>query len=221
MRLTRSRSCSGALHAATRRMTSTAMLPAMRAILLDAANDPWLEERRRLDIDKWDEVWDGVLHVVPQPSYPHQRFEGDLYSVLRPLAHAAKLEILNTFSIYDPTYDPDSAAKNYRTPDIVVVDPKHVAHRGIEGRAEIVIEILSPNDESYDKMPFYAQHGTQEMWIVDPVTRAIEVYVLRNKKFVAVAPERDGSVRAPRLGLVLRTVNDKLQIEWAGGSAEI
>lgn len=35
----------------------------MRVLLLDP--DPkWLEERRRLGHDRFDEVWDGVLHVV-------------------------------------------------------------------------------------------------------------------------------------------------------------
>jgi len=198
-------------------MTSAARLWSMRAILLDAANDPWLEERRRLDLDRFDEVWDGVLHVVPAPNADHQRVESNLEHVLRPLVAAAGLEILHNFSVYDPS----SVDQDYRTPDIVVAQSSLIAKRGVEGRAEIVIEILSPNDESYDKMPFYAQHGSREMWIIDPVTRAIEVYVLRGKTFVAIAPNDDGSVRAPRLGLVLRTVNEKLRVEWAGGSAEV
>ena len=42
--------------------------------------------------------------------------------------------------------------------------------RAIDGHAELVVEIRSPNDESYDKLPFYAACKIPECWIIDPVT---------------------------------------------------
>src|SRR5262245_12101380 len=114
-------------------MASTAMLPAMRAIVLDAANDPWLEERRRLDLDRCAEVWDGVLHVVPPANFDHQVFESELHRVLYPLATAAKLMIVNNVGVYDPA----KGTTNFRVPDISIVDRRFTSRRGIEGRAEL------------------------------------------------------------------------------------
>ena len=37
-----------------------------------------LDERRRLGLDVFDEVWEGVLHMVPPPSGEHQRLELEL-----------------------------------------------------------------------------------------------------------------------------------------------
>lgn len=187
---------------------------AMHAVIVDPP-EHMLEERRRLGHDIRDEVWDGVLHMVPQPTFGHQLLAGHLHHILWPLVHAAGLQTVYETGLY-------GSERNYRVPDLLVLDPTRASHRGIEGRAEVVIEILSPGDESRAKLPFYAKHGTQEIWLIEPETRAVEVYVLRGQTYFPVAPEADGSVRAPRLGLVLRTVaGPKLRLEWADGAADI
>lgn len=35
---------------------------------------PWLEERRRLGLDGRDEVWEGILHMVPAAAFEHDAF---------------------------------------------------------------------------------------------------------------------------------------------------
>jgi Uma2 family endonuclease len=189
----------------------------MRALLLEP--DPkWLEERRRLGHDRFDEVWDGVLHVVPSPSAEHQFFEGDLEAVLRPLALAAGLKIVHNLDLLDR----EQGDANYRQPDIAIVSPADVISRGINGHAELVIEIRSPNDESYEKLPFYETCKIPECWIVNPVTRELEVFVLHRGKYATTKPDANGIVTAPRFGLRLSIVNGpKLRIAWGDGSAEI
>jgi Uma2 family endonuclease len=39
--------------------------------------------------------------------------------------------------------------------------------------AAIVIEIVSPDDESWEKLPFYARQHVDEVLIVDPYERAV------------------------------------------------
>ena len=78
-----------------------------------------------------------------------------------------------------------------------------------------------PDDESRDKLPFYAACQVQEVWLVEPKTRVVEVYVLRGNTYFAVAAGSDGIVNAPRLAIDLQTIAGKLRITWAGGSAEI
>ncbi len=41
--------------------------------------------------------------------------------------------------------------------------------------AAIVVELLSPDDETYEKLPFYAAHGVEEVWIIDAVARTLEI----------------------------------------------
>jgi Uma2 family endonuclease len=188
----------------------------MRAVMMVEAE--WLAERRRLGLDGMDEVWDGVLHVAPMPTSGHQLFESDLEALLRPLAKARGLEVFHMLSILDPR----DHNRNYRTPDLMVVDPKHVIRRGTEGPVELAIEILSPDDESRDKMPFYAARGVKEFWLVDPDTRVVEVYVLRGGTYATIVADRTGVLRAPALDLDLTIVDGtKLRVTWTGGSAEI
>ncbi|MGH7750722.1 MAG: hypothetical protein ACREQ5_39020, partial [Candidatus Dormibacteria bacterium] len=52
-----------------------------------------LEDRRRKGIDCFDEMWEGVLHMVPPPSEGHQQLGSGLCEVLRPLARARGLRL--------------------------------------------------------------------------------------------------------------------------------
>ncbi len=189
----------------------------MRTVLVDPGPE-WLAERRRLGIDRRDEVWDGVLHVPPEPTSDHQRLSSRLLRVLAPLAERRDLECFVTLSILDP----GNHDKNYRTPDVMVVDPRTLIRRGTEGPAELAVEVLSQNDESRDKLPFYAARGVKEVWLVDPETREVEVYVLRGKTYFTTVADRSGVIRAPALDLELSVVEGpKLRIAWTDGAAEV
>lgn len=140
----------------------------MRAVMLEVP-EHLLEERRRLGIDRFDEVWDGVLHMVPPPSARHQRLIHELGGVLLPLAKAKGLVAMHEAGLYRP----DAEGTDYRVPDLVYARPEHVRERGVEGRAELVVEVLSPGDETYDKIAFYAEMGVQELLVVDSATAGL------------------------------------------------
>ncbi|HEY5924160.1 MAG TPA: Uma2 family endonuclease [Kofleriaceae bacterium] len=181
----------------------------MRAVVLEMPPH-WIEERRRLGHDLRDEVWDGVLHMVPQPGTPHMGLSSDLVFVLIPLARARGYRVFFETSLFGA-----AGEKNYRVPDLTIVHPDNVSERGFEQHAELVIEILSANDESRDKLPFYAMCGVREVWLIDPATRAFEILSLEDR----YATVRTASAV---LGVTLSTVEGpKLHIKWADGSAEI
>ena len=93
---------------------------AMRAVVLRPSED-WLEERRRLGHDAFDEVWNGVLHVVPPPSYWHQDVGTKLLVLLVPVA-----ERLGLRATYETGVFRVGAEKlDYRQPDLVVARPEH------------------------------------------------------------------------------------------------
>jgi Uma2 family endonuclease len=123
-----------------------------------------LERRRRLGQDLFDEVWEGVRHMNPAPSGRHARIEAQLLVVLQGPAAAAGLAVVGQFNLGEDEHD-------YRVPDGGL-------HRDFTDRvfyptAALVIEIVSPGDESWGKLDFYAAHGVEELLIVDPQEKTI------------------------------------------------
>lgn len=141
----------------------------MKAVVLDVPQ-AWLDERHRLDLDRKDEMWEGVLHVVPPASSAHNELGAHLMAFLLPLA--PHLRGFFEPGVFDPAVE---SMTSYRVADLGFARPEHVTTRGIEGRAALVVEILSPGDESYEKLPFYRRVGVEELLFVDPVTREFEV----------------------------------------------
>lgn len=188
----------------------------MRAVMLDAPVE-MLDERRRRGQDKLDEVWEGVLHMVPPPSPRHQKFESRLVEALRPVATRLRLEIGHDIGVFRERKGEDE----YRVPDISIYQPELESERGVEGGPEWLAEIRSPNDESFQKLPFYAAVGAKEVMIVDPSTRIFQYYVLRGSQHHAVAPRR-GGVRSSVLNVTFATVaGPALRIRWRGGQVEV
>lgn len=72
-------------------------------------------------------------------------------------------------------------------PDAMIVCNKNnIKLDGIHGAPDLVVEVLSPgtakNDKGYKK-DLYEKSGVKEYWIIDPVPRSIEVYLLTDGKF--------------------------------------
>lgn len=40
--------------------------------------------------------------------------------------------------------------------------------------AALVVEIVSPDDETWEKLPFYAEHQVDELLIADPTKHAVD-----------------------------------------------
>lgn len=187
----------------------------MRAVVLEVPQS-LLDERRRVGVDRWDEEWEGELHMVPPPSGDHQRLGGQLYSVLKALAEARGLVAHYETGVFRP-----GAEKDYRIPDHSYARPDQLSRRGIEGGAPLVVEILSPGDETYQKLDWYAAIGVGEVLVIDPDTRVVELFVLRGDRLVLVQPGPDG-VAVEAVAARVRTVEGPLlELTWDGGSAQV
>src|SRR5258708_6941550 len=120
----------------------------MKAVVLEVP-EHWLAERRRMGRDRRDEMWSGVLHMVPSPTWEHQRYNEDLYAALKARAKAKGLEGFTETDLHRR----GARGKDYRQPDIMFVEPDLVIPgRRIEGKAEFLVEVLSPKDESQEKL---------------------------------------------------------------------
>jgi Uma2 family endonuclease len=125
-----------------------------------------LKERRRISgMDRLDEVWDGVLHMVPAPNDKHADLAQQLAILLDAPARAAGLfPTMHEFNLGD-------SPENFRVPD----GGLHSARSWgtWEHTAPLVVEIVSPGDDTWLKLPHYVAHEVDEVLILDPEERAV------------------------------------------------
>ena len=181
-----------------------AVMPEVEAGILD-----W---RRRTGADRWDELWDGVLHMPPMPDRSHQVLELALGAWLKTFwAHPRGCKVYPPINLALPGRWP----ADYRIPDLVLLTPDrfHIdRNEYFEGGPTVVVEIRSPGDGSYEKLPFYAQLHVPEVWIVDRDTRQPEVFRLVDADYQPAPPDSDGWVLSSITGIHMRADRGKLAI---------
>jgi hypothetical protein len=159
----------------------------MRTLLPDpppAEVQALLERRRRLGQDRKDEVWKGVLHMVPAPGHRHADVAQQLAVILDGPARAAGLQpTMAEFNLGDSEED-------FRVPDGGLHRPG--AAEMWHPTAALVVEIVSSGDETWDKLPFYAAHHVDEILIVDPDAREVHWLGLSGDRYEPV--ERSGLI---------------------------
>ncbi len=83
-----------------------------------------------------------------------------------------------------------------RDPDILFVSKRrlHLLKKNyIDGAPDLAMEIVSPSSGERDfriKYHEYEEAGVREYWIIEPMTRAISVYVLNSKDRYESVPEK-------------------------------
>lgn len=170
----------------------------MRTVLLGEPPETiqvWLDRRRALGQDGFDEVWEGEYHVAPMAHGRQGHTQVEVLFALRPRARAAGLRSSGPINIGNPN--------DYRVPDAACFRSRHTALWN--PTAAIVVEIISPDDESRLKFDFYFRAGVEEVLLVEPVARTVEWFVRGT----------DGFVPAP--GSVLLTVTaDEVaaELDW-------
>jgi Uma2 family endonuclease len=124
------------------------------------------ERRRRSGLDRLDEVWEGVLHMVPAPSFAHANVTQQLAVLLdKPAREAGLIPAMGEFNLGGSGHD-------FRVPDGGIHRPG--THGTWLPTAALVVEIVSPGDESWEKLPFYGAHHVDEVLIVDLIRRSVD-----------------------------------------------
>ena len=168
----------------------------MKAVVLEVS-DRELEDRRRRGLDRFDEMWEGVLHMAPAPLYEHQRVVAAITEFVGPLCRrTGRGELVPAINVFDEA----STLEDYRIPDFsfVAKGREHIIARdGTRGGGpDAVIEIRSPYDETYDKFPFFARLAVREVIVIHRDTKQPELYRLAGSQYVAVQTDADGWLRS-------------------------
>ena len=101
----------------------------------------------------------------PAPHGRHARIAQQLAEILGPAARGAGLE--PRLSIVNL-----GTAEDYRVPDGVIL--RSASDQLYYATAALVMEIVSPDDETWRKLDFYAALGVDELLIVDPEHRRVD-----------------------------------------------
>ena len=130
------------------------------------------------------EIINGEVYMRSIPMVNHQRIIGNILRLFDDYLEDKSDEV---FYNLDTFFDKD----NQYMPDIIVVcNPDIVEDDGVHGVPDLVVEILSKSTADRDrneKFAKYEQYGVKEYWIVDPFMKRVEVYHLKDGKFVKYA----------------------------------
>lgn len=140
-----------------------------------------IERRRQTGADRRDEVWKGVLHMMPSPSGARMDIQQQLAELLGAPARAAGLfPRIGGVNIGDESdyRVPDGVFQRERRPDVW------------HPTAALALEILSPGDQTWDKLDFYAAHHVDELLIVDPEAHTVEWLGLSTGQYAPIDRSR-------------------------------
>ncbi len=140
------------------------------------------EDYRRLPEDGMTyEIIEGELHMAPAPIPMHQDSNSEMITALRNFSkqnNAGKAFVAPIDVILPGIAEPVQ-------PDVLFIlkERLHIVKpTRIEGAPDLVVEVLSPSNASIDrgkKFRAYARAGVREYWLIDPLARTIEIFVLR------------------------------------------
>ena len=138
---------------------------------------------------------------APAYNYDDESYElinGESYMMARPTVNHWQIShnIVDIFDTYlkgkscRPFGEVDvflSDEDNFVPDAMIVCDPDIIEDDGIHGVPDLVVEILSPSTAKHDKIDKflkYEKYGVKEYWIVDPVNKSVDVFLLQDGRLV-------------------------------------
>ena len=191
----------------------------MNLVVLDPDDLKRIIRRRRITgADRYDEVWDGVYVMSPNPDIIHQELGFRIaVTFLDVLSVGPPARIIPGTNISDRKI---KWRKNYRVPDVAVFLPGNPAEAmGAfwHGGPDIAVEVISHRDRSRQKFDFYAKVGVRELLLVDRKPWALELYRLDGGRLDRVAEGVNGSLTSlvlpARFGLTSDEPTPKIVVE--------
>jgi Uma2 family endonuclease len=139
----------------------------------------WPDDGRRY------ELYDGEAIVVPAPNWVHQRIAFNVAKILNAYERVSGGGVvIAPFDIVLSDYD-------VLQPDVVYFGPeKRALQHPLEAAyvvPDLAVEVLSRSTERRDrgrKMELLTRYGLPEYWLIDPVSRSLEIYVKRGDALI-------------------------------------
>ena len=149
------------------------------------------------DVLAWEEqermeLINGYPVMMAPPSRAHQKISIALARQLSNYLDGKRCEVYAApfaVRLFEEKRDRPEDVDTMVEPDITVVcDPAKLDDIGCRGAPDLVMEILSPSTQRHDRLTkcnLYQQAGVREYWIVDPVSRSVQVFLLEDGRYSA------------------------------------
>lgn len=142
------------------------------------------------DEDERIELLNGVPFMMSSPLRIHQEIAGAIFVQLYRFLEGKKCRVYQApFSVrlFEAKKDVPEDVQTVVEPDIsVICDENKLDQYGCQGAPDFVIEVLSSSTRRHDRITkynLYQQAGVREYWIIDPDSRAVDVFLLENGMF--------------------------------------
>jgi Uma2 family endonuclease len=142
------------------------------------------------DYGVWDEGFraeliDGRLYIAPPTLMVHQEVFMNLMCQFYDFVHGSPARMIQRPFCLRLFPQPDESDDTVLEPDfIVMLDRSNLHQQYYGGAPDLVIEIVSPDTAFMDcvlKQRQYLKAGVREYWLVDQLTRSIEVKLLKQQ----------------------------------------
>lgn len=132
-----------------------------------------------------------IFKMSPAPNRIHQKLSGYIFTKLNVFLEKKQCEVYSApFDVRLPRKSKeDKDIITVLQPDICVIcDSTKLDDRGCIGAPDIVVEILSPGNNSKElknKYEIYEESGVSEYWVVSPQDQTFIVYTLAEGSYQA------------------------------------
>lgn len=124
------------------------------------------------------ELIDGVIYDMVPPNRIHQKIISQFTKIIGQYIDTNK----GSCEVYPAPFAVflNEDDRNYVEPDVsVICDKNKLDDKGCNGAPDWIIEVVSPATKNKDygiKLFKYRTAGVREYWIINPITRTVQVY---------------------------------------------
>ena len=142
-----------------------------------------------------------IFKMSPAPAISHQSISFNLSGLLFMYFHNKPCKVFA--SPFDVVLkNKEGKEDTVVQPDLCIVcDPEKLANgKRCQGAPDLIIEILSPGNskkEIRNKYELYQEAGVREYWVIRPEEKELDIYLLREGRYVPQLPLFAGDIVAP------------------------
>jgi Uma2 family endonuclease len=144
--------------------------------------------RHAVGADRYDEVWEGTYMMAPMPNDEHQQLVNRFAAIFQDVIDWPELgHVRPGVNVSDRI---ENWQENYRVPDVAVfLNGGQAVNQGAfwYGGPDFAIEVVSPDDRTLEKLPFYAAVHVREVLVVHRQPWRLELLKLRDGRLVTHA----------------------------------
>lgn len=141
--------------------------------------------------DEYVELIKGkIFKMSPSPSASHQKVSRNLVVKFGTFLDRKKCQVFHApFDVRLKRKEEDQIYTVVQPDLCVICDPSKIDEKGCFGAPDLIIEILSPatsRKDVRDKFELYQESGVLEYWVVEPLDKLVDVFVLKEGQYTLV-----------------------------------